>query len=124
ADVVHSAARAMQYSLAQNGFSLHLSIEDVPATIADHDALEQAVLNLLTNAMKYSGSARDIELRLRRVGSEAAIEVTDQGFGIPAEEHAKIFEKFYRVRSSGTDLIAGTGLGLTLSLHIARAHGG
>ena len=123
ADVVHSAARAMQYPLFQQGFQLTLSIDDdLPKVTADADALEQAILNLLTNAMKYSGESRQIELRLKDADRQAAIEVADYGFGIPSEEQARIFEKFYRVRS--TAAIAGTGLGLTLAMHIVKAHGG
>jgi signal transduction histidine kinase len=125
ADVVRSAARTMQYPLSQLGFTLTITIhDDVPAIQADADALEQAVLNLLANAMKYSGEARHIELHLGRRDSEAFIDVIDHGLGISGEEQTRIFEKFYRVRSAETDRIAGTGLGLTLALHIVEAHKG
>lgn len=124
-DVVRAAARAMQYPLSQQGFHLTLAIdEEIPALAADADALEQAILNLLANAMKYSGDSREIELRLKRSGEEAIIEVADHGIGIPQEEHQRIFEKFYRVRSAATDSVAGAGLGLTLAMHIVKAHGG
>ena len=82
------------------------------------------ILNLLANAVKYSGDARQIEMRLGRRGSEAFIDVVDQGLGISPEDQTRIFEKFYRVRSAETDRIAGTGLGLTLALHIIEAHKG
>ncbi|HEY2933362.1 MAG TPA: HAMP domain-containing sensor histidine kinase [Acidobacteriota bacterium] len=124
-DVIRSAARAMQYPLAQQGFTLQVSIDDeVPALQADSDAMQQAVLNLLTNAMKYSGEAREIELRLGAVNGDAVIEVSDRGLGIAREDQARIFEKFYRIPSPQNALIAGTGLGLTLVAHIAAAHGG
>jgi signal transduction histidine kinase len=122
-EVVRAAARAMQYPLSQHGFRLTLDIDDqVPQVTADADALEQAILNLLTNAMKYSGESRDIELRLGGTAREAIIDVTDHGCGIPQHEHERIFEKFYRVRSTAT--VVGTGLGLTLAMHIVKAHGG
>jgi signal transduction histidine kinase len=125
ADVVRSAARTMQYPLSQFGFTLTVSIdENLPSLQANADALEQAILNLLANAMKYSGSARQIELRLGRSGEEAFIDIVDHGLGISNEDQARIFEKFYRVRSAETDPIAGTGLGLTLALHIVEAHKG
>jgi len=125
ADVVRSAARAMEYPLSQQRFVLNLSIDGtIPSLQADADAIEQAILNLLTNAIKYSGDARQIELTLRRLGEEAAIDVTDRGIGIGREDQKRIFEKFYRVRSATSDLIAGTGLGLTLAMHIVNAHGG
>ena len=64
----------------KQGFTLHLDIqEDLPALRADPDAMEQAILNLLTNAMKYSGDAREIDLRLRSRNGDAVIEVTDRG---------------------------------------------
>jgi signal transduction histidine kinase len=125
ADVVRSAVRTMQYPLSQLGFTLTVSIdENIPPLQANADALEQAVLNLLANAMKYSGSARQIELRLGRSGEEAFIDIIDHGVGISHEDQTRIFEKFYRVRSAETDPIAGTGLGLTLALHIVEAHKG
>ena len=124
-EVARSAARAMEYPLAQQGFDLNVSIDEkFPALSADSDALEQAILNLLSNAMKYSGSSRQIDLCCTRVNGEAVIAVRDRGIGISPTDQPHIFEKFYRVRSSDTDLIAGTGLGLTLVKHIALAHGG
>jgi signal transduction histidine kinase len=125
AEVVRSAARTMQYPLSQLGFTLRISLdENIPELQANADALEQAILNLLANAMKYSGDARQIEMSLRRSGEEALIDITDHGLGISQEDQAKIFEKFYRVRSVETDRIAGTGLGLTLAHHIVEAHKG
>jgi two-component system phosphate regulon sensor histidine kinase PhoR len=88
----------------------------------DADALEQAILNLLSNAMKYSGSGRTIDLRLNREAGNAMIAVTDLGCGIAVSEQTRIFEKFYRIAEH--HLIPGTGLGLTLVEHTARAHGG
>jgi two-component system sensor histidine kinase SenX3 len=82
------------------------------------------VLNLLTNAIKYSGGSREIELALRRVDSRAEIRVADRGIGIPAEEQKRVFEKFYRSPTRENELLPGTGLGLTLVEHVARAHGG
>jgi len=74
--------------------------------------------------MKYSGDARDIDLSVAARNGDVAIEVTDRGLGIAPEEQKHIFEKFYRVPSHESRLIAGTGLGLTLVAHIAKAHAG
>ena len=90
----------------------------------DRDAIEQAILNLLSNAMKYSGTARDIDLSLLRHNGAAVIRVTDHGVGINPQEQTKIFEKFYRVNSTENERITGTGLGLALAVHIVKAHGG
>ena len=81
-------------------------------------------MNLLANAMKYSGESRDIDLRLRSEDGEAVIEVSDRGVGIEPAELSNIFQRFYRVSSLENDRIPGAGLGLTLVQHIAEAHGG
>ena len=125
AEIVHAAARAVRYPLAQQGFELRVDAQDgLPPLRVDRDALEQAILNLLTNAMKYSGDARQIDLRLQREDGEAVIQVSDRGVGIAAEEQARIFDKFYRAPTRENQLVPGTGLGLTLVAHIAKAHGG
>jgi two-component system phosphate regulon sensor histidine kinase PhoR len=113
----------MGYPLSQQGFDLRVDVDDnLPPATLDADALEQAILNLLSNAMKYSGTGRVIDLRLSRQAGDAVIAVTDRGCGIAATEQERIFEKFYRIPEHQT--IPGTGLGLTLVDHTARAHGG
>lgn len=125
AQVVDRCARTMEYPLAQHGLHLNVSSDgSVPRLSADEDAVQQAVLNLLANAMKYSNGSKQVDLRLHRAGTEAVIEVRDRGIGIPPEYLAHVVEKFYRVPSAENMLIPGTGLGLTLVDHIVRAHGG
>jgi signal transduction histidine kinase len=125
AETVHAAARAIEYALAQRGFRLKIEIEaGLPRLRGDHDALEQALLNLLGNAMKYSGDARDIEVAVRREDGRVAIDVTDHGAGIAAAEQTRIFEKFYRADTPENQHIPGTGLGLALVAQIVKAHGG
>jgi signal transduction histidine kinase len=125
ADVVQRTVRAMSYPLAQQGFTLSVNVEDgLPPVPMDPDALEQALLNLLTNAMKYSGAARTIGLAVGSREGRLIIDVTDHGLGIAAEDHGRVFEKFYRAATPENRHIPGTGLGLTLVEHIARAHGG
>jgi len=123
--VVRRAVRTMEFPLRQQGFEPRLDIDDgIPDIVADADALEQAVLNLLHNAMKYSGDRREISLRLYRSGDMAAIEVEDKGLGIKPEDQARIFEKYFRADSPENVRIPGAGLGLTIVRHIAEAHGG
>jgi signal transduction histidine kinase len=125
AEVVNAAARTMEYPLAEQGFDLKVHIDgDVPPIEVDRDAIKQAILNLLTNAMKYSGQSRGIELRLCPENGNAVIEVSDHGIGIPVQEQSKIFDKFYRARVPENQAISGTGLGLALVAHIAEAHHG
>src|SRR5207244_275570 len=109
ADVVQSVARTMRFPLTQQGFDFRVDVADeIPPAPIDRDALEQAVLNLLSNAMKYSGESRDIALRLCRRNGDAVIQVEDHGVGIPAEEQKRIFEKFYRVPTADNRAISGT----------------
>jgi signal transduction histidine kinase len=124
-EVVRSAAKAMEYPLSQLGFTLKISSDQTePTFLADAEALEQAILNLIGNAMKYSGRARLIEMRMGSSARDAFVDVVDHGIGIPLEEQARIFEKFHRVQSAETEGIAGTGLGLALALHVVEAHNG
>jgi len=124
-EVAEEAARVIRFPLKQSGFTLDLAVErTLPPIEADRDALLQAILNLLTNAMKYSGKSRRIGLELRREGDNALIAVTDCGVGIAPEDQARIFDRFYRASASESQQIPGAGLGLTLVAHIAKAHGG
>jgi signal transduction histidine kinase len=125
AEIVRTAARTMDYPLTQHGFILSVEADGtLPYLDVDADALEQALLNLLANAMKYSGEARTIALRLARDGADAVIAVSDEGIGIAPGEQRHIFERFYRIAGPETERIPGTGLGLTVVDHIVRAHGG
>jgi signal transduction histidine kinase len=123
--IVRTAARAMHYPLARQGFELQVDLDEgIPPVRSDPDALEQAILNLLANALKYSGEARKIELRLAREGTHAVISVRDWGSGIDPVDQRRIFHKFYRVERQENRLIPGTGLGLTLVDHTVRGHQG
>jgi signal transduction histidine kinase len=125
ADVVERSARTLEYPLVLSGFRLQVETSDeIPPIAVDGDAIEQAVLNLLTNAMKYSGASRDIDLRLCRQNGDAVIEVQDRGVGLLPAHRARVVEKFYRAPTTENSGIPGTGLGLTVVDHIARAHGG
>jgi len=123
--IVRTAVRTMHYPFARQGFELRVEIEEgLPPVLGDADALEQAILNLLANALKYSGDARRIELRLARGGPWVVIGVRDWGVGIAPVDQRRIFDKFFRVERPENRLIPGTGLGLTLVEHIVRSHGG
>ena len=124
-EVLRSAAHALDYLLIQGRFELRTHIDPaVPKVPADRDALEQAVLNLLGNAIKYSGDDRRIDLTLSLEHNNAVIRVRDRGIGIPLEEQPRIFERFHRAPDSERRNIPGAGLGLALVDHIVKAHGG
>lgn len=122
---VGSVIATFQPVMGHAGYQLSTSLDDdVPELRADADAIEQAIGNLLANAMKYSGNSREIRLHLSRVGQHAQIEVRDFGVGISLSEQAKIFEPYYRVSSEENTSIQGAGLGLSVVRHIAEGHGG
>ncbi|MGD2068443.1 MAG: HAMP domain-containing sensor histidine kinase [Gemmatimonadota bacterium] len=123
--VVSDSARAMSYPLEQGGFDLRVHIDDgIPEVRCDRDALTQALVNLLSNAVKFSGDERVIELELVRENGDAALRVRDHGRGIEKRHHEAVFEQFFRAPEAETDGVPGTGLGLALVAHLARAHGG
>jgi two-component system phosphate regulon sensor histidine kinase PhoR len=86
--------------------------------------LEQAVVNLVDNAIKYSPEGSTVVVRAHRVGPEMAIHVQDNGLGIAAEHLPRIFERFYRTDKARSRALGGTGLGLSIVKHIVLAHGG
>ena len=89
----------------------------------DPDLLEQAIVNLISNAIRYSGSPT-IEIALSRQSSQALISVRDYGIGISGEHIPRIFERFYRVHKERSRQLGGTGLGLAIVKHIVQLHGG
>jgi two-component system phosphate regulon sensor histidine kinase PhoR len=90
----------------------------------DSSLLEQAMVNLLDNAIKYSEPESVIRLKAQRNGSEIKISVEDQGIGIAKKHLPRLFERFYRVDKARSRKMGGTGLGLAIVKHIAQAHGG
>ena len=91
---------------------------------ADSEALGQALLNLVNNAIKYSREVKSLALAVRQAGDKVLVSVADRGIGVPKGEHKKIFEKFYRGEASLVHETKGSGLGLSLVEHIMDAHGG
>jgi len=97
--------------------------ETLPVTIDVH-AVGQAIENLLTNAMKYSGASREILVRVGVDDGQASVAVTDRGIGIPRRHQRRIFRKFYRIAADAATGPQGCGLGLAIVDHTMRAHGG
>jgi len=90
----------------------------------DASLFEQALVNLLDNAIKYSDRGKDIRIDASRIENEAVISVIDEGCGIPREHLPRIFERFYRVDKARSRESGGTGLGLAIVKHIVQAHSG
>jgi len=96
----------------------------LPPLLIDRDALSQVVLNLLHNAVKYTGPEKRIFLRARRSGKLVAIEVQDNGKGVRQQDKKRIFERFYRADDLLSRTTEGTGLGLAICKRIVEMHGG
>jgi len=97
--------------------------EDIAARL-NGPLLEQAVLNLLDNAIKYSDAGSVVEVRADQTPNESTISVKDSGCGIASQHLSRIFERFYVVDKSRSRNLGGTGLGLAIVKHIAQVHGG
>lgn len=126
--LVCGTAEMFRPHLEASGFQFDCALPDAAIPVrADSDALAQVIVNLLSNAEKYSNGGKEITLHLGRKESpvpHAEITVSDRGLGVPRGSEEKIFEKFYRAHDSLSSGIQGSGLGLTIARQIARAHGG
>ncbi|HEX8799005.1 MAG TPA: HAMP domain-containing sensor histidine kinase [Terriglobales bacterium] len=125
ADLVRSTLESYRFEIEQNGFRLEEKIEDnLPPLQVDREAIARSLLNLVNNAVKYSVSDKYLGVSLYRRNGGVNLEVVDHGIGIPPNEQAKIFEKFYRACDPLVHNTKGSGLGLSLVRHIVEAHGG
>ena len=122
--VLQSAAQVCQAKAAARNITLELHCpEDLRAQI-NPPLLEQALVNLVDNAVKFSEPGGVVQVEARREGPQVIIRVRDQGPGIPPEHLPRIFERFYRVDAGRSRKVGGSGLGLAIVKHIALAHGG
>ena len=124
--VVVDTLKTFDVVLEQNGFTLNLEKPSfpLPQVVIDPDAIAQAFINLLDNAVKYSSGSKEIGVKLAEHGETVMISVIDHGVGIASEEREKVFEKFYRVGNSLVHDVKGSGLGLSIVKHIVEAHHG
>jgi signal transduction histidine kinase len=128
AQVVRETADTYRPNLEANGFRFECELPERAVWVkGDRDALAQVVVNLLSNAEKYSDSQKEVTVSViqqERPLPYVEVKVLDRGLGVPAGSEEKIFEQFYRAHDSLSSGIQGSGLGLTLARQIARAHGG
>ena len=124
-DVVDAALVAVDTRRAQGGFAITVTTPEprLPGVWVDASAMAQVFVNLLDNAMKYSGNCRRVRVELYRRGGEVAVAVVDGGIGIAPDDQDRIFDEFCRV-AAGSVRVAGTGLGLAIVRHVVEAQGG
>jgi two-component system phosphate regulon sensor histidine kinase PhoR len=122
-DVIKRAVERIKPQADRAGLSINIDIaSDLPPVSADRDRIEQVLVNLLHNSIKFTPSGGGITIAAIPAGDFLQVSVSDSGVGIPADDLPRIFERFYkadRARSGG-----GTGLGLAIVKHIIEAHGG
>jgi signal transduction histidine kinase len=127
-NLLRDTAETYRPHLEANGFQFDCELPDSPLLVnGDRDALSQIIVNLLSNAEKYSDSRKEVTVRLEQQTHplpHVELKVLDRGLGVPDGSEEKIFEQFYRAHDSLSNGIQGSGLGLTLARQIARAHGG
>ncbi|RKY47320.1 MAG: hypothetical protein DRP86_07855, partial [Candidatus Neomarinimicrobiota bacterium] len=97
--------------------------ENLPEILGDRDALSQVIVNLISNALKFTPSKGNIDIRLKHKDNQIVLDVEDNGMGIPKNEQDKIFQKFYRIHRPGKQM-QGTGLGLSIVKEIVEKHKG
>jgi PAS domain S-box-containing protein len=124
--VVSSVLPMVEPQLAQAGLTLDTSIDAAPRARADREKTQQILINLLTNAVKFTPAGGRVAVRTRRDASDrlVLVDVSDTGIGIPAEKLASVFEPFVQVKSEQSRRAEGTGLGLAISRDLARGMGG
>lgn len=113
------------FHLHNKGFEFHFNkTENLPLVKIDSEAISEAIINLLDNAVKYSSAKKEVNIKTGHTDGFVFIEVSDKGIGIKEEDQKKIFDKFYRVSTGSVHNVKGTGLGLSLVKHIVEAHKG
>ncbi|RLC11745.1 MAG: PAS domain-containing sensor histidine kinase [Deltaproteobacteria bacterium] len=123
-EVIRASVQACQAKAEEKNIRIDISCEDTFSAKADLPLLEQAVVNLLDNAIKYSRENSVVRVETALSDSEIIIKVQDHGMGISKQHLPRLFERFYRVDKARSCKLGGTGLGLAIVKHITQAHDG
>jgi len=124
ADVARAAAGVVADKAADKGVTIDVDCPSGLRARINGPLLEQAVANLLDNAVTYSEPGQTVHVTAERDEDELRLLVTDHGCGIAQEHLPRLFERFYRVDKARSRKLGGTGLGLSIAKHIVGAHGG
>jgi two-component system phosphate regulon sensor histidine kinase PhoR len=122
--ILDAAVADCQAAAAEREIRINVSCDESVVANINARLLEQAVDNLLDNAIKYSDPGEEVLITARAVAGEVLISVTDHGCGIDRDHLPRLFERFYRVDKARSRKLGGTGLGLAIVKHIVQAHGG
>jgi two-component system, OmpR family, sensor histidine kinase BaeS len=121
--IAAGTAEAFRRGFADKGIELTTDLQ-AAVVAGDRKRLEQVVVNLLTNALRYTDAGGHVSLSVRQVGGSAVLEVADSGVGIPPEDLAHVFTRFWRGEKSRSRATGGAGIGLSIVKELVRAHGG
>ena len=124
-DFIEDIILKLEFSIKEKNHRLTLNIEDdLPNIVIDKDGIEQVILNVISNAIKYTPEGGHIEVAVSKKDDRMVVRVKDNGIGIPEEDVDRIFERFYRVDKGRSRELGGTGLGLSIAKEIVEANGG
>jgi two-component system, OmpR family, phosphate regulon sensor histidine kinase PhoR len=123
-DVLQTAVQVCAREAEANGIVIELDCPEDLSISMDPLLIEQAIVNLIDNAVKFSERGNPVRIETRRTGRELLLAVSDRGPGIPQKHLPRLFERFYRVDKARSRNMGGTGLGLAIVKHIVQAHGG
>ena len=124
-DIVRDVYNAVLMEAQRHGHRLGLRLEpQLPRIVADRERVVQVMMNVVSNAIKYTPDNGTIDISAGRAGDRVWMEVADNGIGIPAEDRPRIFERFYRVDKARSRESGGTGLGLSIAKEIIDRHQG
>ena len=123
-EVVHEVVSRLQHEAMRSGVTLDAKNDERVRVLGDRMQLVSALENLITNAVKYSGDGKKVLIEVQATAELVSIAVIDQGIGIAAKDHQRIFERFYRVDRARSRSTGGSGLGLAIVRHVVSNHGG
>lgn len=124
-DLAKQVVENMQYVALEKGHTLNCTVNMIPpAVYADKDSIQQVIINILSNSIKYTPNGGKIDVYIGAAGGKAYMKFVDNGIGIPEKDLKRIFERFYRVDKARSRQMGGTGLGLSIVKEIVASHDG
>ena len=125
AEAIESMVKANLLEARRHGHTLTAALEpELPQITADRERITQVMMNVVSNAIKYTPEGGTIAVTAGKAGDRVWLEVADNGIGVPEGDRDRIFERFYRVDKARSRESGGTGLGLSIAKEIVDQHGG